>query len=269
MSEPADMNPESLDGLVRLLAVMRRLRDPASGCPWDLAQDSRSLARYALEEAYEVVGAIESGSDAALRDELGDLLFQVVFHAQLAAEQGRFDFNEVAAGIAGKLTHRHPHVFGDGDGGGGDHHQWEAIKADERAARGATGVLDDVPLALPALMRATKLGKRAAAAGFDWPDATGPHAKVLEELAEVEAALQGAAGSTVEDELGDLLLAVTSYARHLKVDPETALRQANSRFENRFRAMEQLALHRGLQLATLAPDALDQLWETVKKGVQS
>ncbi|MEO6080705.1 MAG: nucleoside triphosphate pyrophosphohydrolase [Steroidobacteraceae bacterium] len=262
-----DGAPESLDGLKRLLEVMRRLRDPASGCPWDLAQDSRSLARYALEEAYEVVSAIESGSNVALRDELGDLLFQVVFHAQLGAEQGNFNFNEVATGIASKLTHRHPHVFG--HAGIGDNSHWESIKADERAARGATGALDDVPLALPALMRATKLGKRAAVVGFDWPDESGPHAKVLEELAEVEAARQGAAGSTVEDELGDLLLAVTSYARHLKVDPETALRRANTRFEQRFRAMEQLALHRGLQLAKLAPEALDQLWEAVKKGVQS
>jgi ATP diphosphatase len=267
MSANGGRPADTLDGLVQLLAVMRRLRDPAAGCPWDLAQDSRSLARYALEEAYEVVSAIESGSDAALRDELGDLLFQVVFHAQLAAEQGRFDFNDVAAGIASKLTHRHPHVFGAGDSG--DHSHWEAIKAGERAARGSTGALDDVPLAMPALARATKLGKRAATVGFDWPDATGPHAKVLEELAEVEAAQQGAAGSTVEDELGDLLLAVTSYARHLKVDPETALRRANHRFEARFRAMEQLALHRGLQLAELTPVALDQLWEDVKKGVQS
>jgi ATP diphosphatase len=261
------VEPESMDGLLRLLAVMRRLRDPASGCPWDLAQDSRSLARYALEEAYEVVSAIESGSDAALRDELGDLLFQVVFHAQLGAERGQFNFNDVAAGIASKLTQRHPHVFA--GHGTGDHQQWEAIKADERAARGATGVLDDVALALPALARATKLGKRAAAVGFDWPDAAGPHAKVLEELAEVDAALRGAAGSTVEDEVGDLLLAVTSYARHLKVDPETALRRANTRFESRFRAMEHLALRRGLELAKLSAQELDQLWEAVKKGVQS
>jgi ATP diphosphatase len=191
----------------------------------------------------------------------------VVFHAQLAAEQSRFDFNDVAAGIAGKLTHRHPHVFGTGSDAG--HHHWEAIKAEERAARGNTGALDDVPLALPALARATKLGKRAATVGFDWPDAAGPRAKVLEELAEVEAAQQGAAGSTVEDELGDLLLAVTSYARHLKVDPETALRRANSRFEARFRAMEQLAARRGLRLADQGPAELDQLWEAVKKGVQS
>jgi ATP diphosphatase len=253
--------------LLRLLQVMQRLRDPASGCSWDLAQDSRSLARYALEEAYEVVAAIESGSDTALRDELGDLLFQVVFHAQLGAERGAFDFNDVAAGIAGKLVHRHPHVFA--GGGAADHGQWESIKAAERAARGAGGTLDDVPLALPALMRATKLGMRAATVGFDWPDATGPRAKVMEELAEVEAARGGAAGSTVEDEIGDLLMAVTSYARHLKVDPENALRRANSRFEARFRAMEALALARGLSLPDLGPAELDALWEAVKKGVQS
>jgi ATP diphosphatase len=265
MSKPRD-STDSLEGMLRLLAVMRRLRDPAAGCPWDLAQDSRSLARYALEEAYEVVSAIESGSDTALRDELGDLLFQVVFHAQLAAEQGRYDFNAVAAGIASKLEHRHPHVFGEG---GGDHQQWEVLKAVERAGRGATGALDEVPLALPALARATKLGKRAATVGFDWPDAAGPHAKVIEELAEVEAARCGAPGSTVEDEMGDLLLAVTSYARHLKVDPETALRRANARFEGRFRAMEQVARRRGLDLAGMPPEELDQLWEAVKKGVQS
>ena len=254
-------------GLLRLLEVMRRLRDPASGCAWDLAQDSRSLARYAVEEAYEVVAAIESGSDSALRDELGDLLFQVVFHAQLGAERGVFDFDDVADGIASKLVHRHPHVFG--EGGGADHPHWESIKAAERAARGTTGVLDDVPQALPALMRATKLGKRAATVGFDWPDATGPHAKVLEELAEVEAARAGAAGSTVEDEIGDLLLAVTSYARHLEVDSETALRRANHRFESRFRAMESLAKARGLELSKLGAAELDRLWEAVKQGVQS
>lgn len=255
---------DELDGLRQLLGVMRRLRDPASGCAWDLAQDSRSLARYALEEAYEVVAAIESGEDAAVRDELGDLLFQVVFHAQIAAERGHYDFDDVAAGIAGKLISRHPHVFG-----GGEHRNWESIKLTERTARGAAGVLDEVPLALPALSRATKLGKRAATVGFDWPDASGPRAKILEELAEVEAAQQGVAGSTVEDELGDLLLAVTSYARHLKVDPETALRRAASRFELRFRAMEALAGQRGLVLSGLSAQELDALWEAVKRGSQA
>jgi ATP diphosphatase len=254
-------------GLQRLLWVMRRLRDPATGCPWDLAQDSPSLARYALEEAYELVSAIESGDDSALRDELGDVLFQVVFHAQLAQERGRFDFDQVAAGIAAKLERRHPHVFGDGDTR--DYAHWEAIKADERSARGAAGVLDEVPVALPALSRAAKLGKRAATVGFDWPDASGPRAKIMEELAEVEAACQGAPGSTVEQELGDLLLAVTSYARHLKVDAEEALRGANRRFESRFRAMEVLAQRRGLALAGLSADDLNALWEAVKQGVQS
>jgi nucleoside triphosphate diphosphatase len=265
MSRDTGQN-DSLEGLRQLLAVMRRLRDPAGGCEWDLAQDSRSLARYALEEAYEVVAAIESGSEAALRDELGDLLFQVVFHAQLAAERGRYDFDAVAAGIASKLVSRHPHVFGEGPG---DHRNWESIKANERTERGVLGVLDDVPVVLPALTRAAKLGKRAATAGFDWPDATGPRAKVLEELAEVEAAQQGAAGSTVEDEIGDLLLAVASYARHLKVDPETALRRANGRFESRFRGMEVLAKERGLELGRLGPAELDALWEAVKRGLRA
>jgi nucleoside triphosphate diphosphatase len=265
MSSDADQK-DLHEGLRQLLAVMRRLRDPASGCEWDLAQDSRSLARYALEEAYEVVAAIESGSEAALRDELGDLLFQVVFHAQLAAERGRYDFDAVAAGIASKLISRHPHVFG---GGAGDHRNWESIKANERTARGVPGVLDDVPLALPALTRAAKLGKRAATVGFDWPDAAGPRAKIMEELAEVAAAQQGAPGSTVEDEIGDLLLAVVSYARHLKVDPEAALRRANGRFESRFRGMEVLAKEQGQELGRLTPAELDVLWEAVKRGLRA
>ena len=255
-----------LPGMQRLLSVMQALRDPQSGCAWDLAQDSRSLARYALEEAYEVVAAIESGSDTALRDELGDLLFQVVFHAQLASERGAWNFDTVADGIAAKLERRHPHVFAP-DGRDASH--WEQIKAGERAARGARGVLDEVPVALPALTRAVKLGKRAATVGFDWPDATGPRAKVLEELAEVEAAGRGEGHSTVEEEMGDLLLATVSLARHLRVDPETALRRANGRFEERFRAMEALAARRGVQLRELDAAGLDALWNDVKQGIQS
>lgn len=256
-----------LPGMHRLLQVMRRLRDPDAGCPWDLAQDSRSLARYTLEEAYEVVAAIESGSDAALRDELGDLLFQVVFHAQLASERGLHDFDAIAAGIATKLERRHPHVFA--GAGAPQSGEWERIKAGERAARGAGGVLDDVPVALPALTRAVKLGKRAATVGFDWKDAEGARAKVLEELAEVDAARRGEPGSGVEDELGDLLLAATSLARHLRVDPETALRRANERFEARFRAMEALARSRGQTLQELDAAGLDKLWNEVKQGIQS
>jgi ATP diphosphatase len=253
-------------GLLRLLAVMRALRNPEGGCPWDLAQDSRSLARFTLEEAYELVAALESGADAAIRDELGDLLFQVVFHAQLAEERGLYDFDAVAAGIAEKLTRRHPHVFAPD---GRDVGHWEEIKAGERAARGAGGVLDEVPVALPALTRAVKLGKRAATVGFDWPDAAGARAKLLEELAEVEAAARGEGESSVEDEMGDLLLAATSLSRHLGVDPETALRRANLRFEARFRAMESLAAARGQSLAGLDAAGLDALWNDVKQGVQS
>ncbi len=265
---PTNDNPANqFPGLLRLLDVMRRLRDPEGGCPWDLEQDSRSLVRYTLEEAYEVVAAIESGSDVALRDELGDLLFQVVFHAQLASERGLYDFDAVAAGIAEKLWRRHPHVFS-GDATRDASH-WETFKAEERAARGAGGVLDEVPVALPALTRAVKLGKRAATVGFDWPDATGPRAKLLEELAEVEAAERGEGQSSLEDEVGDLLLAATSLARHLKVDPETALRRANTRFETRFRSMETLARQRGTSLAALDAAGLDLLWEDVKRGVQS
>jgi ATP diphosphatase len=256
----------ALPGMHRLLAVMRALRDPASGCPWDRDQDSRSLARYALEEAYELVAAIESGSDRAVRDELGDLLFQVVFHAQLASEHGAYDFDAIADGIAAKLERRHPHVFAP-DGRDATH--WEQIKAGERAGRGAAGVLDEVPVALPALTRAVKLGKRAATVGFDWPDAAGPRAKLLEELAEVEAAARGEGQSTLEEEVGDLLLAATSLARHLRVDPETALRRANARFEARFRAMEALAARRNQQLADLDAAALDALWEEVKRDIQS
>jgi ATP diphosphatase len=256
----------ALPGMQRLLAVMRALRDPLSGCPWDLQQDARSLARFVLEEAYELAAAVEDGPEQAVRDELGDLLFQIVFHAQLASERGAYDFDAIADGIAAKLERRHPHVFAPD---GRDATRWEQIKAGERAARGAGGVLDEVPVALPALTRAVKLGKRAATVGFDWPDAAGPRAKLLEELGEVDAAARGAGESSLEHEVGDLLLAAVSLARHLHVDPETALRRANGRFETRFRAMEELAVRRGRTLAQLDAQALDSLWEDVKKGVQS
>lgn len=256
----------ALPGVRRLLALMRTLRDPVRGCEWDRAQDARSLARYALEEACELIAAIEAGDDAALRDELGDVLFQVVFHAQLASERGLYDFDAVADACAAKLERRHPHVFGTATVA--QPGQWEEIKSTERAARGAAGILDDVPHTLPALSRAAKLGKRAARVGFDWTDADGPRAKLLEELAELDAARRGEPGGSVEDELGDLLLAATSLARHLRIDPETALRRACSRFEGRFRAMEALARDRDLALEKLDPQALDALWNEVK-GVQS
>ena len=177
--------------LERLLGVMRRLRDPQGGCPWDLEQTWRSLAPFTLEEAYEVVELLERDQLDALKDELGDLLFQVVFLSQMAAEEGRFTFQDVAAAIADKLTRRHPHVFGDASADGDLDQRWDALKASERQARGQHGILDDVPLALPALNRAMKLGKRAARVGFDWPDAQGARIKVLEELAEFDAATKG------------------------------------------------------------------------------
>ena len=256
---------EALQGVQRLLRVMRQLRDPKSGCPWDLAQDHRTLARYTLEEAHELAAALEAGSAGALRGELGDLLFQIVFHAQLAAERGEFDFDGIAGVMADKLIRRHPHVF---EGEPALPGRWEQIKAGERAARGDSGVMDDVPLALPALMRATKLGKRAAAVGFDWPDAAGARAKVLEELAEVDAARREGA-DRLSEEVGDLLLAVSSLARLLHVDAETALRRANQRFEGRFRHMEKLAAERGLKLAGLSAAQWDALWEEAKGGIQS
>ncbi len=253
-----------------LLAIMARLRDPATGCPWDVAQSFKSVAPYTLEEAYEVLDAIERGNLADLREELGDLLLQVVFHARIAEEQGAFDFGAVAAGIAEKLVRRHPHVFAQERLAGvqAQSRRWEEIKAAEKAARGqaadgeAGSVLDDVPLALPALARAAKLGRRAARIGFDWPDATGARDKVAEELAELDAARAGGEKADIEHELGDLLLAITSLARHLEVDPEAALRSANGRFAARFRHVERRARVTG---ASDVP-TLEGYWQEAKAG---
>ena len=240
-----------------LLAIMARLRDPASGCPWDREQDFASIAPYTLEEAYEVADAIERGDLAGLRDELGDLLLQVVFHAQLAREQGAFDFAAVVAGICDKLVRRHPHVFGAATvtDAAAQSRSWEDIKAGERAAAaalavdaaGASGlvaqapvgsVLDGVPRALPALVRAAKLGRRAARIGFDWPSAQGARDKLDEELAELDAAAATSERTAIAAEFGDVLLALSNLARHLDVDAEAALRAANARFERRFRHVE-------------------------------
>jgi MazG family protein len=253
----------------RLLDIMRRLRDPAAGCPWDLAQSYESLAPFTLEEASEVVDALERGDLAALRDELGDLLFQVVFLSQLAAEEGRFDFNAVAAGIGDKLLRRHPHVFEDPAAAADPSRSWDAIKAGERRRRGESGVLANVPRSLPALARAAKLGRRAARVGFDWPDASGARAKVLEEIAELDAAAARGDGAEMAEELGDLLLAVSSWARHLALDPETSLRRANAKFESRFAAMESLAVERDLDPNRFAAADWDALWNEAKSRVQS
>lgn len=225
-----------------LVAVMAKLRDPESGCPWDREQTFASLVPHTLEEAYEVADAIEQGDRAAVCDELGDLLFQVVYYAQLGAEEGVFDFNKIAAGVRDKMIRRHPHVFGERTfhTAAEQRETWEAIKADEKARHGKAtkGALAGVPLALPALTRSGKLQSRAARVGFDWPDIEPVFGKIREELEELEQAV--AENSNVAEELGDLLLATVNLARKLKVDPEQALRAGNSKFERRFSALEDI-----------------------------
>ena len=250
----------------RLLAIMARLRDPSRGCPWDLQQDFRSIAPHTLEEAYEVADAIEQGDLARLRDELGDLLFQVAFHAQLAAEANAFAFDDVVDAICDKLTRRHPHIFGSAVVADAAEQTaaWERMKREERAARGDAGALADVPMALPALSRARKLGARASQAGFDWPDATGPRAKVDEELAELDAALNSSDPTAREGELGDLLFSVVNLARHLEMDPESALRRANERFARRYRHVERELDRLGQPAGTATPELLDRLWASAK-----
>ena len=239
-----------------LVEIMARLRDPENGCPWDRQQDFRSIAPYTIEEAYEVADACQRDDMAALMDELGDLQLQVVYHARMAEERGAFAVADVVASICDKMVRRHPHVFGDGDAGPG----WEAIKASERAEKPDPSALAGVALALPALLRAEKLQKRAARTGFDWPDADGPRAKIIEELAEVQDAPDDDAR---EDEIGDLLFAAVNWARHMGIDPEVALRRANAKFEKRFRMMEHMAgdAFTGLSLAEK-----DALWERAKRA---
>ncbi len=243
-----------------LAQIMARLRDPDTGCPWDIAQDFASIAPYTIEEAYEVADAIARQDMTALRDELGDLLLQVAFHARMAEQDNIFNLQDVIDGICTKMVRRHPHVFGDSEARSDVHTQWETIKASERAEKDADrSALAGVASALPALLRAEKLQKRAARTGFDWPDLGGVTEKIAEELAEVEAA------ETPEhraEEVGDLLFAVVNLARHLKVDPETALRNANAKFEGRFRGMEQLA---GEVFPTLSLNEKEALWQQVKQ----
>jgi len=242
--------PTSETPLSRIRAIVERLRDPDTGCEWDRVQTFATIAPYAIEEAYEVVDAITRDDMAELKEELGDLLFQVVLHARIAEQAGHFDLDAIADAIADKMERRHPHLFGDSAG----RPDWESLKAAERAPDASA--LDGVALALPALMRAEKLQKRAARTGFDWPDAAGPRAKIVEELDEVAAADTADAR---EDEIGDLLFAVVNLARHLKVDSEVALRRANAKFERRFRAMEETP-----DFAALSLDDKEALWLQVK-----
>lgn len=252
----------------KLLDVMAQLRDPDTGCPWDLQQDFSSLAPYTIEEAYEVVDAIRRDDIDGLRDELGDLLLQVVFHSRVAEEAGAFSFDDVAEGIADKMLRRHPHVFGTEEekNRGAVAGSWERIKADERAVSKPAGlsILDGIAAALPSLKRAEKLGKRAAGVGFDWPDHAGPMAKIAEELAELERAMNTGNAAHEAEELGDLLFAVANLARHLDIDPEEALAAANHKFERRFRHMEQAIRQTGADITTLDLDALEAHWQTVK-----
>lgn len=233
---------------------MAQLRTPGTGCPWDIEQTFATIAPYTIEEAYEVADAIERADTDALKDELGDLLFQVVFHARMAEELGQFDFDGVADAISEKMLRRHPHVFADAD-----KPDWEGIKAAEREGKEDGSALAGVALGLPALLRAEKLQKRAARTGFDWPDPSGAKAKIIEEMAEVEAA---STADEQEDEIGDLLFAVVNWARKLHVEPEAALRRANAKFERRFRTMETAA---GDGFAALNLDQMEDLWQQAKK----
>jgi ATP diphosphatase len=246
---------------------MQSLRNPDSGCPWDLEQDFSSIAPYTVEEAYEVADAIARNDLEGLRDELGDLLFQVVFHARMAEEQDAFDFEAVAATICDKMVRRHPHVFGSAEERekGPQKGAWHRIKAAERSGNDDTSALDGVALALPALKRAEKLGKRAAAVGFDWPDPAGPREKIDEELGELSEALEAGRRADSMEELGDLLFAVVNLARHLKIDPEEALAAANRKFERRFRSMEKDIAASGQPLADLDIEALESRWQATKK----
>ena len=249
---PAYSDAMSLD---RLIAIMRRLRDPDTGCEWDRVQTFATIAPYTIEEAYEVADAIDRGDLDGLADELGDLQLQVVFHAQMATEAGQFTLDDVLTRICDKLERRHPHIFGDAATSPG----WEALKAAERSKSPDSSVLAGVALALPALERANKLQKRAARTGFDWPDASGARAKVVEELAELDAETGQAAR---EEELGDLLFAVVNLARKLSIEPEVALRAANAKFERRFRHIETAPGFDSLSL-----DEKESLWVEAKSAV--
>ena len=265
------VNKYSIDDLIYL---MKRLRDPVTGCPWDLKQDYQSIASHTLEEVYEVIDAIERDDLEHLSEELGDLLFQIIFYSQLGKEQGRFDFDLITSKITEKLLRRHPHVFPDGTLESvrdtdtvevGDIKQvWESLKKQERTQKGEIKVLDDIPLAMPALSRATKLQKRADSVGFDWPTTAGVIEKVKEEIDELEAEISIGNSAAITEELGDLLFSCVNLARHLEVNPETAMRAANAKFKRRFDKVETLA--GGAEIQNLTASELELLWDKVKQS---
>jgi len=257
-----------------LIRVMQRLRDPRSGCPWDLKQDFESIVPSTLEECYELAQAIEQGDFHHVAEELGDVLFQVIFYAQLGTERQMFSFDSIVDTLVNKLVRRHPHVFAGGElEGVAEGHtsveqvnaSWEAIKQSERQARSQHGILADVPVALPALPRAQKLQKRAARIGFDWPGAEPVLAKLEEEITELRSAVAGGESAEIEEEMGDILFTCVNLSRHLKVDAERSLRRSSTKFEQRVVAMEKLALESGLVLSSLDDSQLDELWNRAKE----
>ena len=270
MSEKPSGSGQAIE---ELLDVMRRLRDPDRGCPWDLRQNFDSIVPYTIEETYELADAIAAKDFGQVRDELGDVLFQVVFYSQLASEGQLFNFTDVVAGISDKLLRRHPHVFENNGAVPVTEAQvkdrWEQIKSEERLGKNQIGLLDDIPSALPALSRAQKLQKRAARAGFDWQHREDVVAKLDEEVDELKEALDGADQAHIEAEFGDILLAMVNLARHLSVDAESALRQANQRFESRFRLMEQSAEADGSSLDSESLQKLEARWQEAKQTLSS
>ena len=253
-------------GVERLIELMRRLREPVHGCPWDVQQTFKTIAPYTIEEAYEVADAIERDAMDELPDELGDLLLQVVYHAQMAAEAGDFSWDDVVNAITDKMIRRHPHVFGDWAKEDFVAGSWEALKADERAAKGEVrdSVLDGVPAGLPGMTRAVKLQKRAARVGFDWPDISSVLDKIREESAELAEAQAAGDADAIEDEYADLLFVMANLGRHLNVDPEKALRRVNAKFERRFRAVEQTLAAYGKPLSEATLEEMDALWDEAK-----
>lgn len=265
----ADAAPEATAQTARLIAIMAALRDPKTGCPWDIEQDFASIAPYTIEEAHEVADAIQRAAWDELPGELGDLLLQVVFHAQMASEAGMFDFADVARAISDKLVARHPHVFGTESREKSAEQQlrdWEAIKATERAARAERGTLDGVALGLPALTRAVKLQNRAARVGFDWPATDQVLAKLHEETAELVAARDSGDAAHMAEEMGDLLFVMANLARHLKIDPEEALRAANAKFTRRFASIEAALAADGRRPEESDLAEMDALWDAAKRA---
>lgn len=268
-SDPLIHSTDPDQQMPRLLAIMRALRDPETGCPWDIEQTFATIAPYTIEEAYEVADSIDRADMDDLRGELGDLLFQSVFHAQMAQDAGHFDFNDVARTMSDKMVARHPHVFGTDSRDKSSEQQsadWEAIKAAERATRDEGRTLDGVAIGLPALLRALKLQKRAARVGFDWPDVGHVIDKIAEEAAEVVEARDTLTQDEVTEEVGDLLFVMANLARHLNVDPENALRKANAKFQRRFESVEDALAETGKTPTQSDLAEMDALWDAVKTG---